>query len=199
MYRGASGPMAVSMHVVVVAALPVVAQPGIPLKLSHVSTREAVVARARAMLPSGSVEQSTGGAFTPRAFASSQAESARVQPRARSLAALASVFWHFSADAASVAGTAGGLEPYAASSVSAVRAFAMHTPHLAMSATSKITVVAHGTGQLLPWPSVIGVMFCPAQIRSFEPPILFSNWASAAAVRASRVSVSQVKPCASLA
>src|SRR6185369_11822530 len=107
--RGAIGPTALSKQAEVAADVPLVAQPGIPARLSQLATRLADFACARAM--PGSIEQSTGGALALRAFMSSQDARARVQPAVRPLAALPRTFWHASALGESVPGTAGGRKP----------------------------------------------------------------------------------------
>ena len=65
-------PMAVSMHDETSAALPLVAQPAMPVKSVHLATLSAALAWARAMRPSGSRVQSSGGTFSPRALSCSQ-------------------------------------------------------------------------------------------------------------------------------
>src|SRR4051812_48683838 len=104
-------PIADSKQADVPAAEPLVAQPPRPAKPSQVATRLADFVSARAMPPSGSVAQSSGGALIPRVLASSQVASARVQPAVRPAAALARVFWHLSAVGETGAGTAGGRRP----------------------------------------------------------------------------------------
>ena len=77
-----------SMQAATVVASPLVAQPASPSKASHAATVLAAFDWARAILPSGSVAQSTGGTFLPSALVASHLSRALVHPAAKRPAAL---------------------------------------------------------------------------------------------------------------